>query len=73
LLNALVGAVGMAAGVLLLVLLSGLPLWLFSMLVTASSALIVPYTAIAMVLLYGDARAEHEEREPAERLQMAAV
>ena len=73
LLNAVVAVVGGVVGLLLLVLLSGLPLWLFSILVTASSTLVVPYTAIAMVLLYGDARAEQEEREPAESLELTTV
>jgi len=73
LLNLLVGLVATIAGLVLLILLVGLPLWLFSVLVAMSSALIVPYTAIAMVLLYGDARAEREGAGRAERLETAEV
>lgn len=66
-LNALVGAVAVAVGLVLLVLLTGVPLWLFSILVSASSAVFVCYSAVAFVLLYGDARAQFEELEPADR------
>ena len=45
---------------ILLIIFAGIPLWLFSTFVTAFAALLVPYTAIAATLLYGDARAEHE-------------
>jgi hypothetical protein len=73
LLNVLVGLVAAVAGLVLLVLLTGLPLWLFSILVTMSSALVVPFTAIAMVLLYGDAKAELEGEQRAERLELVEV
>ncbi|MGI9616604.1 MAG: hypothetical protein ACR2QO_27045 [Acidimicrobiales bacterium] len=73
LLNVLVGLVSAIAGLVLLVLLTGLPLWLFSILVTMSSALVVPYTAIAMVLLYGDAKAEVEGAERADGLELVEV
>ena len=53
-------------GLVLLIVLAEIPLWLFSIVVTAFSALLVPYTAIAATLLYGDARADHDAREPAE-------
>ncbi|MGI9643086.1 MAG: hypothetical protein ACR2N9_09910 [Acidimicrobiia bacterium] len=45
-------------GLLLLIALSGIPLWLFSALVSALAFLVVPLTAAASTLLYGDARAE---------------
>ena len=62
----LVFVVGSVAGLLLLIVLSGVPLWLFSALVTVASALLVPFVAITYVLLYGDARAEHAGAPPAE-------
>ena len=71
LLNAFVGLVAGAAGLLLLMALSGVPLWLFSIIVSASSALIVPWSSIGAVLLYGDAAAEQNELEPAELLEPA--
>ena len=72
-LNALVGVIAVTVGLVLLVLLTGIPLWLFSILVSASSAVIVCYSAASFVLLYGDARAQLEELEPAEPLDPAAV
>jgi hypothetical protein len=46
------------AGLLLLVLASGIPLWIFSALVSLIYILVVPLAALAMTMLYGDARAE---------------
>lgn len=60
--NLLVGATGLVVGLLLLVLVAGIPIWLFSGLVTLFSALIVPLTAVAMTLLFGDAAVEHATR-----------
>ncbi len=59
-------------GLLLLIIFAGIPLWLFSIIVTAFAALVVPYTAISATLLYGDARAELEDDEPADR-ELATV
>ena len=73
LVNGLVAVVGGAIGLLLLLLLSGMPLWLFSVIVSASSAIIVPYTAIVSVLLYGDAKAEAEGAEEADRLDLGVA
>jgi len=69
LVNGLVGLVAAVVGILLLVLLTGIPLWLFSVLVSASSALIVVYGAVTLVLLYGDATAELEQLEDAEPVE----
>ena len=66
-------AVVAAGGLLLLMALSGVPLWLFSVIVSAASALIVPWSAIGAVLLYGDAAAEQNELEPAELLEPAGA
>ena len=71
--NAFVAVVAGAAGLLLLMALSGVPLWLFSIIVSASSALIVPWSAIGAVLPYGDAAAEQNELEPAELLEPAGA
>jgi len=49
---------GMVIGLLLLLIVAGIPLWLFSGLVTLVYALIVPLAAVAQTLLYGDAVAE---------------
>lgn len=50
-----VAAVAMTVGLLVLIVLSGLPLWLFSALISVVVAAVVPLAALAMVLLYGDA------------------
>ena len=72
-LNALVAVIAVTVGLVVLVLLTGIPLWLFSILVSASSAVIVCYSAAAFVLLYGDATAQLEQLEPAEPLDPAAA
>ena len=53
-----------AAGLMLLVLVPGLPLWAFSALAAVVYAVLVPLAAISMTLLYGDAVAEHEGLSP---------
>ena len=57
-----VAAVAMIVGLILLVVLSGLPLWLFSALISVVVAAVVPLAALAMVLLYGDAAARTPSR-----------
>ena len=59
--NLLVVASGGIVGLLLLVLVAGIPLWLFSGLITLVYALIVPLAAVAQTLLFGDAIAESSE------------
>ena len=68
LLNALVAIVSAVVGLLILLALTGVPLWLFSIVVSAFGALVVPYSAIAYVLLYGNAVADLEGLDPAEPL-----
>jgi hypothetical protein len=66
LLNAVVIGVNLLVGVVLLVVFSGLPLWIFSALVTLVYGLVVPVTAVALTLLYGDAvtqKADADDRE----------
>jgi hypothetical protein len=74
-LNVAVGASALAVSLILLVVVSGLPLWLFSMLVSLVYICIVPLAALALTLLYGDAVAEHEGDSPdgADREQQPAV
>ena len=60
-LNGLVVISGTVVAVLLLILASGIPLWLFSGLVSLVYAILVPLAAIAMTLLYGDAFAERQD------------
>ncbi|NNE72494.1 MAG: Vps62-related protein [Acidimicrobiales bacterium] len=69
--NALVAGLAILVGMALLLILADVPLWLFSIIVTASSALVVPVTAIVSVLLYGDAVAEANDAAPAEKLVTA--
>ena len=61
--NLLVAGSGLVVGLLLLVLFAGIPLWLFSGLITLVYALIVPLAAVAMTLLFGDAVAEQRGLE----------
>ena len=56
-------------GLALLVLFAGIPLWAFSIAVSAFTAILVPYPAAAGTLLYGDARAELENGPPAEPIE----
>ena len=65
LLNGVVFLVNALAGLLLLVLLSGVPLWAFSIIVTVFASLVVPYASIGTVLLYGDALARRHEIDAA--------
>jgi hypothetical protein len=68
-LNGGAGAFAFVLALLLLVVASGIPLWIFSALVTLVYALAIPLAAISLTLLYGDAVAMHREdvdaREPA--------
>ena len=66
LLNAVVIAVNLLVGVVLLVIFSGLPLWIFSTLVTLAYGLVVPVTALALTLLYGDAVTEQQPADDRE-------
>ena len=57
-LNGAVGLVALVVALLILVIAAGLPIWMFSALVSLVYALVVPLAAIAMSLLHGDAVAE---------------
>ena len=56
----------LALSLLLLVLATSIPLWLFSGLVTLIYVVVVPLAAIAMNLLYGDAVVANEETRDGE-------
>ena len=58
LVNLLVALSGAVVGLILLVVVAGIPMWLFSALVTLVYAFIAPLAAVAMTLLFGDAVAE---------------
>ena len=60
LLNGAVALLALVVGLLILLVATGLPLWLFAAIVSLVSALTVPIAAIAMTLLYGDAIAEQQ-------------
>ncbi len=55
-------AVGVLLGLLLLVTVTGLPLWTVSLVGLLAEIALTPLGAIALTLLYGDARAEQAEQ-----------
>jgi len=59
--NALPLATSFIVGLLLLLAVAGLPLWLFSTVMALVYAVLVPLTATAQTMLYGDAVAELQE------------
>ena len=64
--NGLVALSGLAFGLVMLVVFAGLPMWMFSALVTLIYALVVPVTSAAQAMLYGDAVAERQGAEKAD-------
>lgn len=67
LINAAIAAVSLVIGVLMLVVFAALPLWLFSGVLTLTTAMVSPVAAVALTLLYGDAVAETDGLGPAAR------
>jgi hypothetical protein len=59
--NLLPGVSALLVGLLVLLGISGLPLWIYTSLMTLVYAAFVPLTAIAQLMLYGDAAVEHED------------
>jgi hypothetical protein len=57
-----VNAAAAFVGLLLLVTFTGLPLWVVTLAGVMCQVVLTPLGAIALTLLYGDARAEHDER-----------
>jgi hypothetical protein len=70
--NALPFVTAIVTGMLLLLALTVLPLWLFSALMTLTFALLVPLTATAQTMLYGDAVAEQQEQQQEQETTEAA-
>lgn len=64
--NAVIVVTGFVFSLLVLLLLPSLPLWIFSAIVALANALVVPFVAVAQLLLYGNAVAEQEALDPAE-------
>jgi len=54
---ALVAGVGMVVGLVLLILFTGLPVWVLSAVIALCDVLVMPYGALVMTYLYGDALA----------------
>jgi hypothetical protein len=61
--NGAIAVTALTAALLLQIVVSGVPLWIFSGLVSLVYTLVVPLAALAVTLLYGDAVAEREETE----------
>ena len=57
----LIGTVGVIVGLLLLVIFTGLPLWALSAIIAACEVLAMPYGALVMTFLYGDAVASSDD------------
>lgn len=60
-----VHVLALGVGLVLLVAFPGLPLWVVSLATVGVQAAIVPLGGIVLTLLYGDARAEHDDRAAA--------
>jgi len=52
---ALISVVGMTIGLVLLIFFTGLPLWVLSAIIALCDVLLMPYGALVMTYLYGDA------------------
>ena len=64
--NAVIVVAGFVFSLLVLLLLPSLPLWIFSAIVALANALVVPFVAVAQLLLYGNAVAEQDALDRAE-------
>jgi hypothetical protein len=60
---------GLAFGLVLLLVVTGLPMWLFSSLVTLIYAFVVPLSSLAVTLLYGDAVAAERGADAMETVE----
>ena len=56
---------GLVVGLLVLVIFTGLPLWALSGIVAVCNLLVMPFGALVMTFLYGDAVAADADRPPA--------
>lgn len=64
---------GVIVGLLLLIVTPQLPLWVLTIVVVVCQIVLVPLGAIMLALLYGDARAKHDERRAAPAREAEAV
>ncbi len=64
------GLFAIVLGLLLLVTVTGLPLWLVSAFITLAYVLAVPGSSVAMAMLHGDSVAEKEGAEKAEPVEV---
>ena len=64
--NVIIIVTGFVFSLLLLLLLPSLPLWLFSAIAALVNAFVVPFVAVAQLLLYGDAVAQSPLKDDAE-------
>lgn len=58
---AVMSGLGIAVGLVLLVLFTGMPLWALSAIVAACGMLMLPFAALVMTYLYGDAISERDQ------------
>jgi len=61
-----VGVVGMVVGLVLLIFFTGLPLWVLSAVIALVDVLVMPYAALVLTYLYGDAVASHRTADVTE-------
>jgi hypothetical protein len=60
--NLLIGAVVVVISLLVLIVISGLPFWVYTGVVALIQAFVVPFAAVAQTLLYGDSVEAREEQ-----------
>src|SRR3954449_7430171 len=70
---ALMAGVGMVVGLVLLILFTGLPLWVLSAVIALCDVLVMPYGALVLTYLYGDAVASQRSPDLAEADLSVAV
>jgi hypothetical protein len=61
-----VGVVGMVVGLVLLIFFTGLPLWVLSAVIALVDVLVMPFAALVLTYLYGDAVASHRTADVTE-------
>ncbi|HEY4609155.1 MAG TPA: Vps62-related protein [Ilumatobacteraceae bacterium] len=70
---ALMAGVGMVVGLVLLIFFTGLPLWVLSAVIALCDVLVMPYGALVLTYLYGDAVASQRSPDLAEADLSVAV
>lgn len=64
--HVIVGVIALFAGLLLLIIVTGIPLWAFGLINGAIYAVVMPLSALALTLLYGDAVAHDADGDDVE-------